>query len=882
MTKTKESPRRLEKGENGGRIRTLLAINDLLKQAEADGLEINIILPRVLQVAIQELDAQRGSIIVIDADTNPEYIWEIDEDQQKHNTTPYLDTVLEDGLAGWVIRNRKPAVINDTLNDDRWLTLSQGQAKNQNAYSVISAPLMTRTRPIGVITIRKPGIGLFDTFDLNLLIAIASQAAITIENARLYEESRRQAAELSALVESTAKISRSLDIDHVVNIVAEQMSKLVNAESCAISRWNRDNDTITLWAEFHQKPVQVNDYWYKPVSLKDYPLTKKVLLQGQHIEIHPGDPEIPESEYTWLAQVGHNTLLMLPLMNQDGAIGLVELMDTRHRVFSPQEITLAQLLANQAGTTIENASLYREKEHQLRVSNMLHKASQVINSSLDLNQIMQSLLAQMNDLLNVDALSIALVDKQTQELVYEVAEGSGSEKIIGLRMPSNEGISGWVMEHGQPALVNDPYSDTRFSGHGDDRTGISTKALICAPLLLKGEVLGTIQAINPIEGSFSQNDLRLIVNLANLASSAIANAQQFARTQAAEERYLGLFEDSIDPIIITDNDGKIVEINNPACIFLEYDRGQLLGLSLKSLHPEVDQNLDQRFLEELGPSGIRVFTSQILTQNKNKIPVQVYGKRISTGEHDLLQWIHRDISKQVELEKMREDLMAMLFHDLQNPLGNILASLELLNYELSPDSDPVIFNIVEIANRSSKRLQTLVYSLLDISRLEAGHPISNRKLVDIRPLVKEAEEMVRPSLERRAIQLNVNYSPVLPQLYVDGDMIGRVIINLLDNALKFSPDEKTITLDARYQPDGNQVLFTISDQGIGIPEQYRQTVFEKFQRVQSKDSPKGLGLGLSFCRLAVEAHGGRIWADEAEGGGARFNFILPISTEKPE
>ncbi|NIR27683.1 MAG: GAF domain-containing protein, partial [candidate division Zixibacteria bacterium] len=205
----------------------------------------------------------------------------------------------------------------------------------------------------------------------------------------------------------------------------------------------------------------------------------------------------------------------------------------------------------------------------------------------------------MNELLNVDAISIALVDKQHQELVYEVAEGSGSEKIVGLRMPSNEGISGWVMEHGEPALVNDPYSDGRFSGHGDERTGINTKALICAPLQLKGEVLGTIQAINPVEGTFSDNDLRLLINLANLASSAIANAQQFTRTQAAEERYLGLFEDSIDPIILTDIDGKIVEINNPACVFLEYDRGELLDLSLKSLHPDIEKTLNQTFIDEL-------------------------------------------------------------------------------------------------------------------------------------------------------------------------------------------------------------------------------------------------------------------------------------------
>ena len=105
------------------------------------------------------------------------------------------------------------------------------------------------------------------------------------------------------------------------------------------------------------------------------------------------------------------------------------------------------------------------------------------------------------------------------------------------------------------------------------------------------------------------------------------------------------------------------------------------------------------------------------------------------------------------------------------------------------------------------------------------------------------------------------------------------MINLLDNALKFSFDHKKIFVDIVYQPEQNNMLISISDQGPGIAEPFRESVFDKFHRVQAKGGPKGLGLGLAFCRLAVEAHGGRIWVDDADGGGARFNFILPTSTE---
>ncbi|MEW5986935.1 MAG: GAF domain-containing protein, partial [Chloroflexota bacterium] len=126
--------------------------------------------------------------------------------------------------------------------------------------------------------------------------------------------------------------------------------------------------------------------------------------------------------------------------------------------------------------------LYVEAQRQLRLMGLLHEAAQVINSSLDIHEIMRSLLAKMNDLLHVEAISIALVDRQTGELVYEVAEGIGSEKIIGLRLPSNQGVSGWVMEQARPALVANTSRDPRFDSHGDKRTGYQTRAIICAPL----------------------------------------------------------------------------------------------------------------------------------------------------------------------------------------------------------------------------------------------------------------------------------------------------------------------------------------------------------------------------------------------------------------
>ncbi|MEW5986506.1 MAG: ATP-binding protein, partial [Chloroflexota bacterium] len=367
------------------------------------------------------------------------------------------------------------------------------------------------------------------------------------------------------------------------------------------------------------------------------------------------------------------------------------------------------------------------------------------------------------------------------------------------------------------------------------------------------------------------------VSLANLASSAIANAQQFRQIQAAEARYLGLFEDSIDPIILTDVEGRIVEANRRAVELLGYGRDELAAMHVGDLHAPGSTLPDLRQSRPFQEGEVRVFTSRIIPRNNNLIPVEVHAKSIVTSSQELLQWIHHDISEQLELQALREDLMAMLLHDLQNPLGNIIASLELIGYELNPSENEHLATMLDIAKRSSERLRVLIRSLLDVSRLEAGEAIAERRPVHLPRLVEEAAEFVQPSLLRRRLTLRLKLEPDLPAVYVDEDMIRRVLTNLMDNATKFSEDGKGITVEASSLFEETRLLVSVSDQGPGIPDEYRQLIFDKFQRLPGKDARKGMGLGLAFCRLAVEAHGGRIWVTDAPGGGAKFNFTLPTT-----
>jgi len=241
---------------------------------------------------------------------------------------------------------------------------------------------------------------------------------------------------------------------------------------------------------------------------------------------------------------------------------------------------------------------------------------------------------------------------------------------------------------------------------------------------------------------------------------------------------------------------------------------------------------------------------------------------------DVLQWILRDITERKALDSLRDDLMAMVYHDLRSPLSNIISSLEMMNMLLPPTADDNVRAILTIASRSSDRMQRLIATLLDIYRLEAGQPITNYQRVEVFPLVYEAIDAVQPIVENKGQVMKVEIEPDLPALWIDSDMIRRVLINLLDNATKFTLFKGEIILSARRSE--NFVEFSVSDNGPGIPADKLELIFDKFARLQVDRIPKGLGLGLAFCKLAVRSHGGKIWVDSQLNTGSRFNFALPV------
>ncbi|MCJ7716444.1 MAG: ATP-binding protein, partial [Anaerolineales bacterium] len=171
------------------------------------------------------------------------------------------------------------------------------------------------------------------------------------------------------------------------------------------------------------------------------------------------------------------------------------------------------------------------------------------------------------------------------------------------------------------------------------------------------------------------------------------------------------------------------------------------------------------------------------------------------------------------------------------------------------------------------RIQRLTKSLLDVNRLESGQSITNLEAIHPDELVQIAQQALSTQADAKKQQITIDRPANLPQIYADRDMIERVLINLYQNAVKFTPSKGEIELGVKV--DGKNLRFWVLDSGSGVDPNYIDRIFDKYTRIHPDERIKGLGLGLAFCRLAVEGHGGRIWVENEPEGGAKFSFTIP-------
>jgi signal transduction histidine kinase len=243
---------------------------------------------------------------------------------------------------------------------------------------------------------------------------------------------------------------------------------------------------------------------------------------------------------------------------------------------------------------------------------------------------------------------------------------------------------------------------------------------------------------------------------------------------------------------------------------------------------------------------------------------------------DRVERLAGEAERQAKLAGLRQETLALIAHDMRSPLAVIDGCLGMLESSLPADALAASGEILGLALRSSERLSGLVSSLLDAARQESPNLALIRRPVNLADLLANTVWAAEATAKESQLTLTVDIAPDLPRLLGDVDKLERVIINLLENAMAYTPDEGQVWVAARRQ--GDDVEVSVTDTGPGVPIEYRESIFERFVRVPGlQGRRRGFGLGLYFCRQVVEAHGGNIWVEKGPGGkGSRFVFALPL------
>ncbi len=351
-----------------------------------------------------------------------------------------------------------------------------------------------------------------------------------------------------------------------------------------------------------------------------------------------------------------------------------------------------------------------------------------------------------------------------------------------------------------------------------------------------------------------------------------------------------LIENTVDGICIIEN-GEIVYLNQRLEELTGYNAPQLLRMDLQQLLNPIDRKTITRILSE--PSRIlgRVREEvKILSRTGKEIECELRIVPLTVNGRTMLLCYLRDISALKQAERTHAEFIAMVSHDLRTPLAAIKEAISLLADTAAPRLEEKQRRYLTIAREELDRLNRMIDNLIEASRMEAGKVILNLEPLAIEELLNIALESLSLLITKKNLKIEKRLPAKIPPVLGDHDRLLRVLNNLLDNAIKYSPEGGTIRIDIEpVDPEvpilsGTGILantryvkVTITDQGPGIPAEFLDRIFGKFERVDPHGP--GIGLGLAIVRSIVELHHGKVWARSVLGEGTRFSFILPTKEE---
>jgi NtrC-family two-component system sensor histidine kinase KinB len=536
-------------------------------------------------------------------------------------------------------------------------------------------------------------------------------------------------------------------------------------------------------------------------------------------------------------------------------------------------------------------------ERQLMELRSLQAVGQALSSSLEMEDILAAIYEQVTHLMPAESFYIALYEEETGKVSFPLAV----ESEIKVHKPSRRGGRGLtelVLQTRAPLLSRES-TDVIRSKRGLDQANRPATSWLGVPIIAGDSLMGVISVHSySVYDLYDETHQEILMTIAAQAGVALQNARLYARTDEALSRRVQELDSILrtveEGILLIDLSYRVVAVNRALAKILGISRSNMVGTSLFEPGENSEPVLINRIgytLEELKLACQEIIDEEvdfkrkiISLEERNQRYIEQTITPVRGSKRNISAWllVFRDVTEEMELDLLREDMMHTLVHDLRSPLAVLKGSLEVVNLAIEEGNSGNLDKLLGLSQVSTDRMLRLVNNLLDVSRLEEGRLILHRSRIEVKVLLSNAVEQIAPAASRAGIKIDLFIEDELPPVYIDVDYMERVLNNLLDNAIKFTPDGGVIDVWARMDNDAqpSSLLIGIRDTGPGISEKVQEQLFTKYQQSDSvKGRRAGSGLGLHYCKLAVDAHGGEIWVESVQGEGSTFIVRLPMPQE---
>ncbi len=798
-------------------------------------------------------------------------------------------------------------------------------------------PMPGRDRLVGWIALGERLSGEnYASHDIAFLETLGRQSAVAIERAQVLSNMERRVHELNVLARIAQGINITLSFDDILELIYAQTAQIIPGADFHLTLYNRTGQHF-YYAFCLEDDERLRDKENAPL------LAKTTLDQEVAVSRHAfftqdyvsqcqtlGVNSPVKGLYAWLGvplNTGTETIGTLSISSRDPSVS-----------YTDAQLELLQAIADQAAGAIVKSRLLDETERRAQQLSILNVITRQLTSTLDLQPLLKSILENAVNILNCEAGSLFLVDEQTDELIFQVTVGPVASNLAGQRLPAGSGFVGKAVTNRQPVIVNDVQGSATWNAATDKQTGFITRAILAVPMEVKDRVIGVIEIINKQDGSpFMQDDQNLLSAFAGQAAVAIENARLYTltdqelnarveelsvmqridrelnaslevnramritlewamRQSRAEAGFIGIVQEEGIRLIadqgyqaeLQDYDQEYMPVNHSAV-----NEALLSGLPQRVALDAVDGN--RCFL-----NGTRSQLVVPIRRESNVIGLFLLESTVSDcfqqdafnflsrlSDHAAIAISNAQLYAEVQAANTaKSEFVSFVAHELKNPMTSIKGYSELLaSGAVGPITD-MQSNFLTTIRSNTERMKTIVEDLNDNSKIEAGRLRLEFQAVDVDDVVEEVIRSTKRQLEDKKQTVNIEIPKDLPKVWADRNRLIQVLVNLVSNAYKYTPEGGEIRVMAElsentWDPDGalQVVHIWVKDNGIGISPEDQKKIFQKFFRSeddQARKSP-GTGLGLNITKSLVEMEGGRIWFDSEFRHGTTFHITIPIS-----